>query len=442
MRWIPVCVVLLAPAAFAQPAVKVVSGGKTTPLSEEGKTQKYYPLNPSQTFRFEASGPRRLSLLLRAKLDLSAPVSTFALEIARDVQNRMAQALDLSPEVEDGRRQKMQTYIAPARKIAVDVPAGLHAFEVRLALGEAYARVVEEKEEPPEDDLALAPLDTPPDLATIEPEPEIAPIGAPPPAKTAAAEPPARTEPAAFRTIEARADEAKKEPAPEIAAAEKPSAAREPRFRIQPTLGFGFTLEGELRENTPAFHLGGAFEWWFRNDLVFGARVAAELYGRNYLLNRIDAGGAGIASVELDEQKIDADLFASYEVLHWLAPRLPPFFQRFGVWVEGGPSARFFVNELLPSNFFGVQVGGRATFRINDQLQLEAAAGHIYNWFPDLGSLSFFGSPRAATVMRGALAIAFPPGTRLRLGYGGEIYAQEFSYRSYHALSFLFDVAF
>lgn len=220
-------------------------------------------------------------------------------------------------------------------------------------------------------------------------------------------------------------------------APQAPSEPLESRVRVTPAAGLGYTSEAAFGAATPLFGAGLRTEVSFTREASLALALQSQLYRRRYLTTRPALDG-GPGFVELDEQKLSADLLFAYELL----PLLGVKDRRPSLAVQVGPALRFFHNDALRSQAGGVAVGGRLGFALSEQLDLAVGGTWAYNLlFANEGHLSAYGSPKAFSSLEGSVGLRLAPKTRVRLGYGGEIVTQAASYRLFHALSFSFEVS-
>lgn len=266
----------------------------------------------------------------------------------------------------------------------------------------------------PEEELAL------PDLETIPaaPVPEAEPL--PPPSTPLEQAPPAGLQ--------------------EVAPTVEPAPWNGARLRVTPSSGFGWTAETALGAATPVFQAGVGAAYHFTRDASLALDFSDQLYTRRYLTTR-PAFGADAPFVELSEQKLSAGLLYGHELLRPLGVKD----ERFALQVRAGPSGHFFLNEAIRSQAAGVAAGGVFTF--TPSRQLDVSVGGTWTWNlldtamgpPDV-QLNAFGALRAWSEFEASVGLKLAPGTRLRLGYAGEVLTLTSSYRVFHTLSFAFDV--
>lgn len=226
-----------------------------------------------------------------------------------------------------------------------------------------------------------------------------------------------------------------------------PSAARD--WHLEPVVGFGFTQDFSLGGGTPPggsatpqFIFGGLLSWAVRPDTVLSAGLRDHLYSRQYLT--LSSAPQGPARVDTHEQKVDADLLVAHELLHhFTGDGRAPMDDRLQLDVRGGPAARFFVNQEVPSTLSGFEAGGEVRFSFSPQLALMARAASLYNLNllgSAAGPATLYGNPRSATILGAGLSLARAGIARLSFGYDGEFIAMARGYRQFQALTFNLDL--
>jgi hypothetical protein len=230
--------------------------------------------------------------------------------------------------------------------------------------------------------------------------------------------------------------------APAPAPAPSP-AAPAPRLELVPTAGFGWVVQPGQPEAL-AFRVGANAAWRVTPEFAVELQLRDHFYRIGYRTLRPSPFG-GLGAVELQEQKIDLDLYASYDALR-LVERLflkdKPIDRRFSAAVFAGPSSRFLYNGALDAATLALAVGARGGLAITESLDVSAGAGYGFNFlFPlDDAHLSLAGGAYSVTTYGAALGLVFPPHSRLRIGYEGELFALRRDFRFYHTVSLTFDL--
>lgn len=201
-----------------------------------------------------------------------------------------------------------------------------------------------------------------------------------------------------------------------------------PRYaRFGATAGFGWSMERQLDDSARHLRLGLEFEYPIAASFSVLAALREHAYQRDYLLDRFDLGGDGLARVRLAEHKVDAEAFFLYHLGQG---------KRLSAAVGLGPSFRFFVNEALPSNVGGLAAVGRASFLLFPRVDVSASAAYTYNlFFAGQPTVSALGSPLASTAFGANVGLLFLPRVRLALGYEGEAITLQNGYRLFHSVS-------
>lgn len=231
-------------------------------------------------------------------------------------------------------------------------------------------------------------------------------------------------------------------PVPTPPAEAAPPAEAEPpqawRLRLTPSVALGFTSEAATGPGaSPTFSAGFAAEYAFTRQASLALSLRDTFYARRYVTSRPGVGAEPGQTLQ-QEQMIGADLLFAYDLLPLFGARN----SRFWAAPLVGPSFRLFQNAALPANAGGIAIGGRAGVALSEQLDVSVGGTWSYNFmFGNESLLSAHGGPLATSALSGALGFTLAPGTRFRLGYEGEIVTLAASYRLFHSLAFLFDVA-
>ena len=412
MRWLLHWSALATILVLAHPAAAQsirVSGGSRSEASEGGKKLRGYAVTSAAPLSLHIAGPGLILIRARALGD----AGSLSLTLTRDGSARSVNQRSVAPSGATLGADKLSS----AATVELQVPAGEHDYQLELG-GPAFVQVGPTRKSHPE-------------LASAAEEP-VAPaaVGLLPPVVSLAPEAP--------RVVDAHEDRASA-PAPgnagEVAAhVEAPANSEAPaRFILTPVVGFGFTVEDAVGESSPQFELGADARYDFSDStglfLTFRDHSSSQLY----LTNRPDLATGGAASLQTNEQLFQADLDFVY-TFHPL--------ERLSLGVFAGPGIRLFENADIPSQMGGIAPGGEFTFTIARDVDFSARASYLYNFmFQNPGSISVMGAPHSATDASAALGLKLTGQSRLRLAYEGEDDAFARSYRFYHSLAFLFDIA-
>ncbi len=410
-RWLLACALVFS--AGAEAATVHVAGAPRAEVTEGRKRARGYTASAHQPVAVQATGPGRM--LVRALGIGRDDQLTITLE--RDGQARSVNVRPLVPSTDSFRGAPLSRPI----NVEVDVPAGPHDYKVTFS-GSAFVQVESTRSRhaewaaAAEKPMATAPL-TPP--VTLAPEPMVRTVDA----HVADAPPPVVAP----------------EPVAAIAASEPaaPVAAEKAVFLLTPVVGMGFVVEDALGVATPQFVFGADARYFLsrkpNGDMGLNLTLRDHASNQSYLTTRPDLSTGGAASLTTNEEMLQADLDFVYD----FHPA-----DRLWLGVFAGPGFRFFMNDVIPANIGGIYPGGELRFGITDSLEVRARVSYLYNlFFQNAGSLSAMGPPHAAADGSAGLALEMGGGNRLRLEYEGEDDAFGSSYRYYHSLCFLLDLA-
>lgn len=444
---------VLCAARFASASSSgiTVTSGKPAP-SDVGAG--FSTLSAGSPVKLSVVGPKKLQLEVRPRVSADSP-SRLQLEILVDGKSS-PMSLDVGSELAKLGKGAKSKLGAPHTKV-LDLAAGKHAVEVKLASGgEAYIAATEPSVEN-SDFMPLAGLDAPlPPLgnsAGAADEPPLTGLDAPLLPLAA---------PSQGRVIEARRVEgstgaATSSPPTRGGPTEVPAPVTGlPAMSFTPILeigttsdfGFGAGANSSLSESTTQVVYGGVASWQVMPALGVDLGFRDHVYRRNYLLSSPSSRGRelGLSSFATDEQKLDLDLTARYELLHLFskhASKLPVALQAFI-----GPGFRFFANDIAGMNLGGAIVGGLLSYSMSDAITLNGGVGWLYNFmFKNTDATGaplplYFGKPRAETDFSASATLHLQGNARLTLGYEGEVLALERDYRAWHAVSLAVDLGF
>ncbi len=412
IRWLPLLCLITATGARA--ATVDLTGIPRADAKEHGKRLHGFVAAKGETLAFAATGPG--AVLVRAFG--SGGDDRLVITVERDGKARSINPRAVAP---GGGSFEGAALSRPAL-VELSIPTGTHAYRVTFSekafvqIGPARGRHAAWRAaaEEPLATLEPASLVAVP-VVTAPPAPAAAPDSLPPPVALAS------TDPVAVATVA---------PAP-------PAAPGASSFILTPVVGMGFVVEDALGQSAPQFVFGADGRYFLSRkpngemalDLVLRDHAASQVY----LTDRPDLATGGAASLSTNEQMLQTDLDFAYD-FHPI--------QRLFLGLFAGPGFRFFMNDVIPANVGGLFPGGEARFAITDSLEARARVSYLYNlFFQNAGSLSALGPPHAAANASAGLALKVGGGNRLRLEYEGEDDAFLHSYRYYHSLCFLLDLA-
>lgn len=238
----------------------------------------------------------------------------------------------------------------------------------------------------------------------------------------------------------ARAEEPELEPliSPSQTSVVQQSQAEEvPRTQLSPAVGFGWSTEDGQAD--PSLHFRLSLEAAHRFSHLFSVRARARdhFYRRQYLTDRPAVDSEGLARAEVNEQKLDLEAFATFDVARALT--LPGAFR---VTAGVGPSFRIFINETLPSQSGAPALEVRAGYALSHAVELQAGGGYAYNVLFDNAALaSAVGGPLSYVGLNAALAFQFPPDARVMFAWDAELLQLQRSVRQYHSVSFVLELS-
>ncbi len=422
-RWAAALIaVALATSARATPRAKAVIASAAGKLTVEGT--KFSELNARHPLLVLVSGPGQLTLGLRAV----GPARRVRYEIFLDGRRHKVGWVE--------RSRASHELAGPERTVSLDIARGNHKLKVTARGGDAAVRVVE----PAAAELALSAPPPPPDLPPI-----VAPAVPPPAPKS----PPASR----FETITAQGLETP--PATKKAASAAPapmegSSPSEWHVHVDP-----FAAMGEVNESgfsspyLPGLGAGSSqFELGASALATHGAlsllgEVRDGFYHRQYV-TRWGGPSGDLPKLDLDEQNLAFGATVGYEVLHTFAPKLAEVFR---ISPFAGPAARMLLNDAVPQNIVGIQVGARGEWDASRSLRLSASAGWLGNWsfiqgLKYQGVPLLLGAPTSATDWEVAALIKLSGPANLRVAWDGELMTLQLAYRWYQSMSVAFDYGF
>ena len=412
-------VFVLAFSAGANAATVQVVGATRAEVTTGGARVSGYSVTAAHALTVHLVGPGRV--LVRALAIGRAEELTVTLE-----RDGLARSVNLRPVV----RSRDVFHGSPLSRpvnVELEALAGKHDYRIRFS-SDVFVQVEPARashlestaasEEPLAPAAGLMPVALTPDYTTRTVEAR--PIdSAPPVALTASTE------------SEAAAG------SPDAASAG--AAVEQAVFLLSPIVGMGFVVEDALGQSTPQFVFGADARYFLSRkssgDMGLNLTVRDHTTSEVYLTNRPDFTSGGAASVSSNEQLLQLDLDFVYD----FRPT-----QRLWLGLFAGPGLRFFVNQISPGNVGGIYPGGELRFALTDSLEVRARVSYLYNIFfqgQNSGSISALGPPHAAADASAGLALKVGAGDRLRLEYEGEDDAFTHSYRYYHSLCVLLDLA-
>ncbi|MHB1846842.1 MAG: hypothetical protein ACYCWW_18635 [Deltaproteobacteria bacterium] len=370
-----------------------------------GKVLRGFELSPGGSLALNATGPGWMLVYVRAVGD-AGPLT---LTVNRDYQAESVNVRNLSA---GGGATLERSKLSQPAVVEFSIPAGAHDYRFE-ASRTAFVQIGPSHSAHPQ-------------WAAATEQPLAAPVVVAP----------LVTDASAPRTIEASSENTPHSQVPatelgDVAAARESlshPARATPTLILTPVVGFGWTVEDQVDEAVPQMELGADVSYLFSDsaalELVFRDHSSSQIYVTTL------GGGAPLTT---NEQMIQADLDFRYS-FHPL--------DRLTLSAFAGPGFRFFSNPDVPSQIGGLAPGGEMTILIAKDLDVSARGSYLYNlFFPESSSISVMGAPQAAADFSAALGMHFSGGSRLRLAYEGEDDVFARSYRYYHSLAFLFDIA-
>lgn len=210
------------------------------------------------------------------------------------------------------------------------------------------------------------------------------------------------------------------------------------RTIVTPAVGFGWSSEEGFEGESLHFRVSLDAAYLLTDLVSVRGRVRDHFYRRQYLTDRPSIAGQGLSRAEVDEQKLDLDAMAVFDLDHAFGISGSGFRLAAGV----GPSFRFFINDALPSQFGGPAVELQAGYALSSFVELSAGVGYGYNlFFPNADLLSAVGGPQSHLGLNGALSFRFPPDVRVAFAWDGEMLQLKNSLRQYHSLSLVLELS-
>lgn len=172
--------------------------------------------------------------------------------------------------------------------------------------------------------------------------------------------------------------------------------------------------------------------------ITIEGHFADSFYQQRYLTTQLATQG-GLSTLDVSEQKLNADLTVGYELMHHIDPKLAknvlltPF-------VGGG--ARILISDSLPMNVVGPEVGGRLSIAASNALVFGVTYGFVPNLVGYQGPQLLFGAPKFDHTVDVDVSLRLFGAARARLSYLSEYMTLTSAYRAYQTVGVGFDYGF